>query len=47
MLGSHARDAETSTDVRHTTAANLGAVIEQLSQRKGIRFVTLTELFRS
>ena len=29
------------------TAANLGAVIEQLSQRKGIRFVTLTELFRS
>ena len=29
------------------TAANIGAVIDQLSQRKGIRFVTLTELFRS
>ncbi|HMO55679.1 MAG TPA: hypothetical protein PJ994_14325, partial [Tepidiformaceae bacterium] len=30
-----------------STAANIGAVITQLREQKGIRFVTLTELFRS
>jgi peptidoglycan-N-acetylglucosamine deacetylase len=31
----------------NSTAANIGTVITQLREQKGLRFVTLTELFRS